>query len=117
MSFAVYLNKVHRAPHPRFADDYLEHRPPASFDAKYVLIELVIDSQTGNLTQTGVVQSSGDKLLDEAALAAAQRTFPVLPVPPAIASNDGNVYFTWEMHNDPKHACSTYYVHPYLFRD
>jgi TonB family protein len=81
----------------------------------YATIEIVVNGDTGQLIEAGVVRSSDDLRFDQGALEAVQLAFPVAPVPSEIVSRDGSVYLTWELYDDPWDGCSSSHAMPYLF--
>jgi hypothetical protein len=78
---------------------------------------LVIDGQTGNLVQTGIIQTSGDQGFDAGVVQSIREAFPVAPVPDEIRSVDGMVYVLLEFWDKPEYACSTYFARPYRLAD
>jgi hypothetical protein len=115
--FAIFLNKLHRAVHPQFADEYLGKGHGVVNSDDHAAVELVIDGKSAALIRANIIRSSGDAGLDAAALTAFQKALPVTPVDPLIVSADGRIYLTWELYRNPDYACSTYFAHPYMLTD
>ncbi len=108
----AYLESVHACVHVAFADSFLTSLKglaptnPLSDQELATTVELVVDGESGNLVEAGVVASSGVPELDAAAVAAFGRAFPLDPPPAAALSSDGRMYVTWELHRQREQACS-----------
>jgi hypothetical protein len=84
-------------------------------DGKLVtLLEIVIDGQTGMLTNVVVVQGSALAEFDALAVESIKHAAPFDDAPPEIRSADGNVYVHWGFKRDEVFACSTMNVRPFL---
>jgi hypothetical protein len=110
-AWATLLGQIHARLHPLFTDEYLrslERMPPESplQNLKLtVLIELHLVPGSGAIHRLGVRRASGVPEFDAAALTAFSRALPV-PFPERLASTDGYAYVLWELHRDPRVACS-----------
>jgi len=119
LAFATYLNAVHNALHPWFADRFLawvDARPmgdPLADSRLAVRIELAI-APDGTIARMGVVKSSGLPAFDASGLEAFAKGAPYPPTPPEIRSADGNVWAHWELRRDEVYACSTMNVRPFV---
>jgi TonB family protein len=116
--FAGYIQAMHLRIHHLFADsflDSLESLPkdhPLSNTKIFTRLEIVLNKE-GQVAKLGVVKTSGLTAFDIAALDAVQRASPFGPVPGAIVSPDGKVYFQWDFHRDET-ACTTANARPYI---
>ena len=68
----------------------------------------MIDPLTGDLVQLSLVEGSGVKLFDVAALQALRETFPV-SVPTELKDIEA-MHLKWEFYRLPAYACSTYFA-------
>lgn len=118
--FATYLVRIHNRIHPVFADTFLASLDSLPFDHamnNYKLmtrLEIVLEPDSGRVVRMGVIKTSGITAFDVGALESVQRSSPFGQAPPAIISNDGNVYLHWEFHRNPIYACSTMNARPYM---
>jgi len=121
LTFAEYLNAMHRKLHPIFADtllaglDKLPPDNPLQDRSLNVTVEVVLEGATGKIVQGRVVRGSRSTAFDLATLRALEHAAPFGPAPKAIRSFDGNVHLQWELRRDAM-ACSTLGVHPFLLR-
>jgi hypothetical protein len=117
--WAIFLIGVHDRLHPVFAEEYLASLSalpadlPENAPTLSVQVGLVIAQATGEISELYIGRSSGVFEFDAAALSAFLRIFP-MPVPAQLASEDGRVYFEWELHRNSE-ACSTFDARPYRF--
>jgi hypothetical protein len=115
-AFFRFVERIHKPLHAEFADGILpafsEHFSTTNFRAE---VEVAIDGRTGTLRDIGVVAHSGKTAFDIAVVDSFRRALPVHPVPASIVSSDGNVYLRWTLFGDPRFACTTYYVRPFIF--
>jgi hypothetical protein len=118
--FANYLNAAHQRLHVRFADGVLSSSsrdPEADHSSEQLylnlLVEMVVDGDTGCLLRLGVVRSSGVTEFDVRTLESVVAATPFSRAPPLIRSFDGSVYLRWEFSSGPHIACTTFSAHPY----
>jgi TonB family protein len=81
-----------------------------------VILEIVVQKDTGKVVRIGVIKTSGVTAFDVAALSAVDRAAPFGKAPDVIESPDGNVYLDWEFHRDPFDACTTRNARPYILK-
>ncbi len=118
----AYLDNVHACVHEAFADSFLRSLTslpkdnPLSDATLETTVEIVIDGESGALTEVGVVGSSGVPEFDAAAVAAFGRAFPLAKPPPDTLSSDGRLYVTWELHRNPDEACRREQARPWKLR-
>jgi hypothetical protein len=122
VSFASYINQMHRRIHPLFADSFLESLDelpcdhPLNEQRLKVRLEMVLTS-TGHLKRIGIILPSGQTDFDVAALDSVDRSSPFGETPRNIRSPDGLVYLHWEFSRDEVYACSPLGARPYLLRE
>jgi hypothetical protein len=118
----AYLDAVHACVHAAFADSFLRSLTglakdhPLSDPELAATVELVIDGDSGQLAEIGVVASSGVPEFDAAAVAAFGHAFPLAPPPAASLSSDDRLYVTWELHRRPEEACKREQARPWKLR-
>jgi hypothetical protein len=121
--FATYINHIHNAIHPIFADDFLSGLDKLPQDAglnKKGLVthlEIVLRQSDGKLVRLGITKPSGVTAFEVAALKAVEAAAPFGKAPEIIASPDGNVYLHWEFHRDPFFACTSKNARPYVLKN
>jgi hypothetical protein len=121
--FASYINKMHNAIHPIFADGFLGTL--GKLDASDKLndpklsthIEVVLNGETGAVVAAGIVRGSGVTAFDVAAIRSIYSAGPFGKAPEIIVSPDGNVYVHWEFYRDPYFACTSKFAMPYKLKD
>lgn len=125
--FASYLQIMHEAVHPLFAESFLDSLDdlPASnplSNLKLVTsLEIVLDGERGRIVKMGITRTSGVTAFDVAALDAMERASGGSgrgfgKPPSAILSPDGNVYLHWEFHRHRNVACSNQNAKPYILK-
>jgi hypothetical protein len=121
--FASYINKMHNAIHPIFADGFLGSL--GKLDASDKLndpklsthIEVVLNGESGAVVAAGIVRGSGVTAFDVAAIRSIYAAGPYGKAPDIIVSPDGNVYVHWEFYRDPYFACTSKFAMPYKLKD
>jgi TonB family protein len=122
VSFASYINQMHRRIHALFADQFLESLDelpcdhPMNDERLKVGLEMVL-TPDGHLKRIGIIQPSGETDFDIAALDSVDRSQPFGETPRTIRSPDGLVYLHWEFYRDEVYACSTLGARPYVVRE
>jgi hypothetical protein len=120
--FAAYINKMHNAIHPIFADGFLgslqslDASDPLANGKLITHLELVLDGRTGKLIRSGIVKTSGVTAFDVAALKSVEQAGPFGQPPEVIVSGDGRVYVHWEFYRDPYYACTSKFARPYKIK-
>ena len=118
-SFARYLNGMHNRIHPLFSEAFLGSlagataTAPAKGPSPFTRLEIVLTAD-GQITQMGVVRTSGLDEFDRGALDAVDRAAPFGAAPTDIVSDGGRVYVHWDFHRDERSGCSTVYARPFL---
>lgn len=120
---ASYIAGIHRHIHVRWAmtflpmvQDQFSIAHPLNDMSLRVVVEIVIDADTGEVLEVGRVQPSGNELYDAEALSVALRIGTHPDPPPSIVSHDGRVYIHWSFWRDAR-QCGTFGVRIYRIQD
>lgn len=111
---ASYIARMHRSIHPKWAGSFIPRvsrnfssTDPINDMGRVVVVEIVIDADSGEVVETGPVRPSGHEMFDAEAMNIA-RSIGDQPDPPeAIVSPDGNVYIHWSFWRDQR-RCGTF---------
>ncbi len=121
VTFALYLNHLHKKVHPVFADGFLTAADRRSADDPLsdpnlaTTVELVLAGTSGRILYLNIVRSSGLTAFDGGVTASLEQAAPFGEAPPEIRSPDGDVHLQWEIRRDAM-ACSSLGMHPLLLK-
>ncbi len=111
---ASYINRIHRSIHPKWAGSFIPRvsrnfssRDPINDMNLMVIVEIVIDADSGEVVEVGRGRPSGNDLFDAEAMNIARAVGDQPDPPDSIISPDGNVYIHWRFWRDQR-RCGTF---------
>jgi hypothetical protein len=120
---AVYIAKIHRTVHRRWAYSYLRHLDlhypighPLSNSALAATVEFVIDGASGDIVECNLHEGSGELEYDAEALTICYEASPRIAAPESIVSPDGRVYLHWSFWRNTR-QCGTFGVSIFVLDD